>query len=219
MHLCAMSVSDAEILALDPLVKSLARKLRAEMDLNMEMAELEALGRSGLVEAARRFDASRGVQLNTFAYYRIRGAIIDGVRKQGYLSPRAHQARRAAEAADSILESGGESLPADIKADAALALADDILGKLTASYLLAAVGQSESTEETALDIFVEAESKQRVRQALDTLPEREKVVVCGMYFEERPLDEIAAQLGVSKSWASRIHSKGLELLRDALQTA
>jgi RNA polymerase sigma factor for flagellar operon FliA len=203
-------------------VRSIASRVRAELDLTCELEDLVAFGFHGLLEAKARFDASRGVQFNTFAYYRVRGAVIDGVRKMAYLPRRAHQLRKLAEAADTLLEQEGEARAATPQArgdvQATVQQIDDILGKLTAGFVIAAVGQDEETSAPAApdEQLIRASEAARVRSALDALPERERKVVHDMYFEGRVLDDIAADLGVSKSWASRLHTKALGLLRAQL---
>ena len=164
------------------------------------------------------------MQFNTFAYYRIRGAVLDGVRKMAHLPRRVHQARKAAEAFDAMAESTGDARAAspEQRADAAATLAamEDILLKTSASFMLAAVGQDETeTPETPLDALIGASEQVRVREALAVLDERETVVIRGFYFDGRNLDDIASELGVSKSWASRIHTKALGVLRGALALA
>jgi len=203
------------------MVRKAAIRLRAELDLTCDLDDLIAFGFHGLVEARGRFDPTRGVQFTTFAYYRVRGAILDGIRKMAYLPRRAHQKRRAAEAMDWALEAQGEARATspEAKADVAATLAavDDVLGKITATFMLAAVGQdSEVNAETPEDRLVGATEQARLRKAMEVLPERERIVVYGMYFEGRNLDDIGVELGISKSWACRIHTRALGLLREAL---
>ena len=71
------------------LVRALAIKVRTSLSRRLDVDDLVAYGSTGLVEAARRWDPGRGVAFKTFAYYRIRGAIFDGLRKQGWLGKRA----------------------------------------------------------------------------------------------------------------------------------
>ncbi len=164
------------------------------------------------------------MQFNTFAYYRVRGAVIDGVRKMAYLPRHVHMLRKSAEAADWALEEAGEERAAAVAAgdsttpQKTVAQIDDLLGKITASVVIAAVGQDEASQGGPADEHViSKESSERVRKALAALPERERIVVTGMYFEERSLDDIGAQLGISRSWACRIHTKGLRMMRAAME--
>ncbi|MBX3250625.1 MAG: sigma-70 family RNA polymerase sigma factor [Myxococcales bacterium] len=203
-----------------PLVQSIATKLRTRYDLKQEVDDLMAEGFRGLIEARDRYDPSRGVQFNTFAYYRIRGAIIDGVRKSAYVSRRAYAQLRATEAALAIGEAVGEERAADPEARTDLARTTEALhetlAKLSASFVLAAVGQDEEPETPEETILLE-EAKDRVRDAVKGLPDRELALVQGFYFEGRRFDEVADGLGISKSWASRLHTKALERIRAAVE--
>ncbi len=204
-----------------PLVQSIATKLRARYDLTSGLDDLMADGFSGLIEARDRYDPSRGIQFNTFAYYRIRGAILDGVRKSALMSRRAYASLRAAEAALAVGEEVGDKRAADPAARGDVARTvetlHDTLTKLTAGFLLASVGQDQETP-TPEEVLLEDETRTRVRGALASLPERELALVRGFYFEGRRFDEVADELGISKSWASRLHTKALERLREALET-
>ncbi len=205
------------------LVTSIAQRLRREMDLSVSMDDLRAWGFQGLLEARGRFDATRGVQFSTFAYYRVRGAMIDGIRKMGYVSRRAHELARLAEAADAVAEQSGENAggrsPAQLAdVEATVANIDDILARTTAAFVIEAVGQAERERvPQPEELMLAAEAGARVRRAIDALPEREAKVIRDFYFAGRVLDEIGADLGVSRSWVSRMHTRALGLLKDALE--
>lgn len=206
------------------LVQRLARKVRSELDLGCDPEDLEAYGFQGLVQARERFDPDRGVQFSTFAYYRVRGAILDGVRQMSFLPRRAHRRLRLAEATDQITEpltgargqvsAGGPAL------EDTLAAVDGALGQITAAFALAAVGQDDTPgaqpAASPEDALLDAEAVSRLREAVQGLPDRERALVTGVYFEGRRFDEVAVEIGVSKSWASRLHGKALDLLRTRL---
>lgn len=204
------------------LVTHIAKRLRREMDLNVSMEDMRAWGFQGLLEARGRFDAGRGVQFSTFAYYRVRGAMIDGIRKMGYVSRRAHELARIAQAADDIAEQSAETRAGQTPEQAAnveatLANIDEILARTTAAFVIEAVGQAERERvPQPEELVLAAESRSRVRAAVETLPEREAKVIRDFYFGGRVLDEIAADFGVSRSWVSRMHTRALGLLKDAL---
>ena len=209
-----------------PLVVSIAHKVRAQFELDIDLDDLQAYGFTGLIEAKGRFDPERGVKFNTFAYYRIRGAMLDGVRKAGYLPARAYARLKAAQAALEIGESVAETYAANPKRSSGQApdraqtlnQVHDTLTKLTASFTIAAVGQSgEDTDSRRAETqLLERERRDELKQAMTQLPEREYALIHGFYFEGRRFDEVAAELGISKSWASRLHSKALKSLRKAL---
>lgn len=203
-------------------VTHVAKRLRREMDLSISMEDLRAWGFQGLLEARGRFDASRGVQFSTFSYYRVRGAMIDGIRKMGYVSRRAHELARIAEAADDVAEQVAETragmAPVE-KSDVETTVAniDEILARTTAAFVIEAVGQSESAAAPNADeLMIAEQSRARVRKAIESLPEREAKVIRDFYFGGRVLDEIAADFGVSRSWVSRMHTRALGLMKDTL---
>lgn len=202
------------------LVRSIAAKVAAQYDLDVDQDDLLADGFKGLVEARSRFDPSKGVQFNTFAYYRIRGAMLDGVRSQAFIPRRAYAKLRAAEAALNIGEWAGESRAAHaggMDAATAAKVLGETLARVSASFVVAALGQDEEEQQASPeDALINAENKARLREALKTLPEREHALVVGHYIEGRRFDHVAAELGISKSWASRLHTKALDRLREAL---
>ena len=211
--------AESESEAHHKLVERVVRRLQRELDLSCDVGDLRAWGHQGLLEAKQRFDAARGVRFTTFAYYRVRGAVLDGVRKQGWLKRRAYAKLKAFEAADSV----GEQL-ADAEAQspsttlaARAAQIDDALGKISAAYLLSAIGQGEeTTPETPEELMTSAETRELVRGGLRALPEREQTLVRAIYFDGMTIEEAGAQLGLSKSWASRMHAKALERMRKGL---
>lgn len=213
--------ADAFVKDYQGLVRSIAIKVRGQFDLTCDLDDLIAFGNQGLLQAKARFDPTRGVQMNTFAYYRIRGAVLDGVRRMAYLPRRIHHKVREAEAVDLVTEPIGEARAAapEVRSDvgATAQALDDALSRVTASYLMSAVGQGpEDQPETPEEELVGAETRARVAKALEGLPEREQALVRGFYFDGRQFDEVASELGISKSWASRLHAKALDLLRDVL---
>lgn len=200
------------------LVRSIALKVRAQLDLGGELDDLVAAGFAGLVEARSRYDETRGVQFSSFAYYRIRGAMIDHVRKSANLTRRAYAHLKHAEAADQVAEEVANLRAADPSSrkdlEGTVRTLDDTLHKITASFVLSCVGQDpDEVEEDAETRLSSLQQGRVLRQAVERLPERERALVVGHYFEGRRFDEVAAELGVSKSWASRIHAKALERLR------
>lgn len=204
------------------LVRSIALKVRAQLDLHGDLDDLIAAGYAGLVEAQSRFDASRGVQFSSFAYHRIRGAMIDDVRKSANLSRRAYAHLKHAEAADLVAEEVAVMRAADPNArkdvEGTVRTLDETLHKITASFVLSCLGQDEDEEQDDPETSLSGQQQsQLLRDAVERLPERERALVVGHYFDGRRFDEVAQELGVSKSWASRIHAKALERLRSEIE--
>ncbi|MCA9529785.1 MAG: sigma-70 family RNA polymerase sigma factor, partial [Myxococcales bacterium] len=202
------------------LVMSIATKVHEQVRFAGDREELEALGFKGLVEARSRFDPTRGVQFNTFAYYRIRGAIMDGVRSMSALPPSVYHRIRLAEAQDRVGEQVVEARASRqaaspygrvVGGDALRAL-EAGLGRLATAFVVGAATAT-GPEDGPDERLIAAEQAKRVRALVTTLPERERVVLEGHYFEGRRLEDIGAELGISKSWASRLHSRALDRLR------
>ena len=182
------------------MVHGLANRLRRELSLRGDLDDLIAFGFGGLLEAQHRFDPSRGVRFQTFAYHRVRGAMLDGVRKMSQLPRRAHERFQAA----------AETTPT-----AAPTALDKAFTRMTA-LSTATVLQGRFGNESPEAVLLKNESITRLLQALPSLSPRQRVLVRGFYFEGRSIDAMARELGISKSWASRLHTSALRELRDAL---
>jgi RNA polymerase sigma factor FliA len=204
------------------LVERVVHRLQRELDLSCDIGDLRAWGHQGLLEAKQRFDPNRGVRFSTFAYYRVRGAVIDGVRKQGWLRRRAYAKLKAYEAGDDVAEQladGEAQVPSSTLRERAQKL-EDALGKISAAYMMSAVGQGEEdTPDTPEELMTSAQTRATVTQSLSALPERERVLLEAVYFEGSTIEEAGQRLGLSKSWASRMHAKALERLRKGLAVA
>jgi RNA polymerase sigma factor for flagellar operon FliA len=204
----------------DPFVRGIVKHTRAQLGLEGDADDMLAFAYEGLLEARQRFDPARGVQFKSFAYYRVRGALLDGVRRMAYLPRRAYARLRAAEAVDSEGEPIAEASAASAEAlgvEGGLRAIDGILGRVAAAYCIA--GGAEDGERSSEDPeggLIAREQIDLVRGALDSLPEQERLLIRGHYIDGRNFDEIAKELGLSKSWASRLHTRALGRLREAL---
>lgn len=213
-----------------PLVKSIALKLVPLLRGSLELDDLIAYGTQGMLEAAERYDPARGLAFSTFAFYRIRGAMIDGLRESGAL-PRAELRRaRAVQRMDDYLENqaeraAGATGPARLDRPGpgeALALLADHVASLTTIFVtsLEGSGAGEVEDESAQRPFEETDARRlgpRVHQALSTLAPDERALVERCYLEERSLKEAGDELGFSRSWASRLHARAIQKLRLALE--
>jgi RNA polymerase sigma factor for flagellar operon FliA len=198
------------------LVERVVRRLIRELDLSCEPGDLHGWGHQGLLEAKQRFDPSRNVRFSTFAYYRVRGAVLDGVRSQGFLKRRAYAKLKAFEAADAVAEHYAESSAAGPRPshEARARELDEAIGKISAAYVLSALGQADERAADTPESLVEAaESRSAVRDSLATLPEKERTLLEAVYFGGATIEEAGARLGLSKSWASRMHAKALSRMR------
>jgi RNA polymerase sigma factor for flagellar operon FliA len=191
--------------------------------------ELVALGNVGLTEAASRFEPERGVLFATFAWYRVNGAIMDGLRKSTPLPRRTWAKLVALRAANEYLENRVErdrgarerGAPDQTTAEA-LAQVKHAMSAIRTMYMTSLEAMREDGETVAADAsptgdrLDHARLVARLRAALDCLPDKERALITKHYWEGKNLLEAGAELGMSKSWASRLHSQVVERLRLAV---
>jgi RNA polymerase sigma factor for flagellar operon FliA len=212
------------------LAKKLAQTLHNRVREFVAYDELLAMANAGLVEAAHRYDESHGAAFSTFAWYRIHGAMIDGIRKQSNLPRRAWAQLVALRGAHGYLESRGEQEAAAAKtgappreAKSALEALRAALSAVKAAYVLsldalAERGFDKASDEAPLaDQLDTSRLAAKLRAALDQLPAKERALVTKHYFEGKNLQDAGTELGISKSWASRMHAQAVDRLRVALE--
>jgi RNA polymerase sigma factor for flagellar operon FliA len=223
------------VVATIPFVEQLARRVAATMPHSIDIGDLVQDGVIGLIDAAHRFDEARGIKFETFAERRIRGAMIDALRKDAW--PRGvRRQRRELEAAREELrrELGCEPSLADlaakvgsdekrlgrtivrinaIESTSPLANAD----KLDESSLPVALMPSEPEQPDAA--FEKSQTKERVRAAIASLPPREQKVIALYYYGEATMKQIGTEIGVNESRVSQLHARAIRRLRDALGSA
>lgn len=203
------------------LVDLLARQMRRQIGASVQVDDLASAGREALVLAARGFDASRGVPFRRWANLRVRGAMIDAARSTG-LPRRLYEKLRATEAADRLQEATDEAdaarPPANAEeADARLATRLEGAALAMALGLLRMGGQPEleaarDAKESPEEQVARAELVARVRAAIDARPDNERTLLVRHYFEDVTFEEAAREIGLSKSWASRLHARAIEAL-------
>lgn len=215
-----------------PFVESLARRVASSMPHSIELGDLVQDGMIGLIDAACRFDEARGIKFETFAERRVRGAMIDALRRDAW--PRGvRRQRRELEAAREELrrELGAEPSLADL---AARVGTDEVrLGRTivrintieSTSPLSAGENVDGASLPPALvpsgpqapDKAYEAqEIRDRVRAAIRSLPPRERKVVSLYYYGEATMRQIGAAIGVNESRVSQLHARAIQRLRRAL---
>jgi RNA polymerase sigma factor FliA len=215
-----------------PFVEALARRMAATMPHSIDLSDLVQDGVIGLIDAAHRFDDSRGIKFETFAERRIRGAMIDALRKDAW--PRGvRRVRRELEAAREKLRATLGHEPS--LADLAEAIGSDekrlgrTIVRINTIESTSPFSSAESVDEAQLPaVLVPAEPerpdmqyergevKERVRNAIATLPPREQRVIALYYYNEVTMKDIGAELGVNESRVSQLHARAIRRLRDAL---
>jgi RNA polymerase sigma factor for flagellar operon FliA len=215
-----------------PFVESLARRVAASMPHSIELNDLVQDGMLGLIDAACRFDEARGIKFETFAERRVRGAMIDALRKDAW--PRGvRRQRRELEAAREELrrELGSEPTLADLAArvgsdETRLGRTILRISTIESTSPLSAGDHPVATslppalvpsEPTAPDkAFEEREVRDRIRAAIASLPARERKVIGLYYYNEATMKQIGTAIGVNESRVSQLHARAIQRLRTAL---
>lgn len=198
--------------------KTLAAVLYASRyDDTVEFQDYLQYARVGLLEAIDRYDPAKDVSFATFASYRIRGAILNGIEKSTELAMQRAQRRRLRRERLKALK---EENPAS-REDAFGRMVDLTLD-LAIGFLLeeSGVWKGEAADRAA-DPYVSLEMKrlaERIGLLMAALPERERQIVHGHYFEHKDFGEIGAMLGVSRSRIAQLHTRALRLLRDGYKS-
>ena len=202
-------------------VRALAHRIARQLPPGVDIEELVAFGDLGLVEAAGRYDPARGAAFQTFAYYRIRGAIFDGLRKMLWLPPSLYKRLQSQAGADEIAKEQSGAVADDPDAQARH-LAGAVRDMATI-YVLSmdaddqGNGLAVSDDDPALTVERQ-DAIEGLREAIEALPDRKQLVIRGYYFEGRTLTEVAAELGISRFYASRLHTEAVRELRGHLES-
>lgn len=214
------------------LVKRIAYHLIARLPSNIELNDLMQTGMIGLLEAANNFDSSRGASFDTYAGIRIRGAMLDEVRKHDWTPRSVHQKhRQVAEMVRTIeVETGRVAEGHEVAARLGLSLQEyhDILRDTAGCRLfsldetLGDPGYGRELPTSDLDTpdqaFDHDELRTEVADAIRRLPEREQMVMSLYYERELNLKEIGEILGVSESRVCQIHGQALIRVRAAFDS-
>lgn len=233
-HGVAQDISvDIKIEDYADLVKRIAQHMVAKMPASVQVDDLIQSGMIGLIEASKKYDASRGASFETYAGIRIRGAIVDEIRKGDWVPRSVHRNSRRISEAISQLEA---KLGRDAK-DVEVAEAMDVdlndyysMSKDATAGRLFSIEETLFGEDSAIEDHEMSSSftkpyesvqgqalKASLVVAIDGLPERERLVLSLYYDEELNLKEIGHILGVSESRVSQIHSQAALRLRSKLK--
>ena len=215
-----------------PLVKRIAHHLMARLPASVIVDDLIQAGMIGLLEAAKNFDGSKGASFETFAGIRIRGSMLDEIRKGDWTPRSVHKnSRTITEAINQVeRETGSDARDVDIAAKLNVSLAQyhQMLNEVNAGKLVAIedLGVSEDVigDESAkgsdipFEDLMQGSFQKALAHAITTLPEREAIVLSLYYDEELNLREIGEVLEVSESRVSQIHSQAMLKLKSRMQS-
>lgn len=207
------------------LVVSLAKSIHRKLPPQIGMDDLIAYGQLGLAEAARTFQEDKGASFSTFAYYRIRGAIYDGISKMSWNSHAAKMQTKYQQMATDAMQSEAARNPAGANLQENAQWLGNLTEKLAIIYLASHGEETQHAFQAVADARVqrpeerlENEEIQRLLQSLlKTLSPQEQDLIRMTYYEGLSLKDAADKFGKSKSWASRLHQAILERLARALR--
>jgi RNA polymerase sigma factor for flagellar operon FliA len=223
---------NSRVVASLPFVEQLARRVAATMPHSIDIGDLVQDGVIGLIDAADRFDEARGIKFETFAERRVRGAMIDALRKDAW--PRGvRRQRRELEAAREQLrrELGCEPSLADLakKVGSDEKRLGRTIVRINAIESTSPMANNENLNEASLPAalipsepetpdhaYERHQTEDRVRAAIATLPPREQKVIGLYYYQEATMKQIGAEIGVNESRVSQLHARAIRRLKDAL---
>ena len=221
-----------------PMVKYVANRIALRLPPHIEVDDLISVGVIGLIDAIEKYDPTRGAKFKTYAEFRVRGSILDELRSLDWV-PRS--VRQKASAMDSVIEklkAKHGRMPEDEEVAKAMGMSlDDFFEALNQtqsmpilsledlgiakesgehqSLLDCLAGKGDADPQTQLRLN---ELKDIIAKAIDTLPEKERLMVSLYYYEELTMKEIGEVLGITESRVSQIHSKAVFRLRTKLKT-
>lgn len=226
--------SDREKLILEyaELVKIVAGRLSIYLGYNVEYDDLVGYGIFGLIDAIDKFDYSKGVKFETYATLRIRGAILDQIRKMDWIPRTLRQKQKKIDLAYQKIEARLGRMATDEE------IAEEL--EITVKELITWQNQTKISSLISLDEYIEqgsdvkvdenqsshyaqpdklverSELKEKLLESLESLTEKEKKVIILYYYEELTLKEISLTLEVSESRVSQLHTKALQKIRSKI---
>jgi RNA polymerase sigma factor FliA len=214
-----------------PLVQYVVSEVAHRVPSHVSRSDLVSAGMLGLAQAARSFDPERGIAFDRFASTRIRGALLDELRGRDWASRSVRARARGLQAANEELTNKLGRTPTpdevarilDVPSEMVHKLVDDVHRATVLNYdSLVLEGDAESFIASAdagpEDTMLDREKKAYLMDAVKALPERLERVVIGYFFEERSMQDLADELGVSESRISQLRAEALLLLKDGINS-
>ena len=217
------------ILEYAPLVKVVAGRLSMYLGYNVEYEDLVSYGVFGLIDAIDKFDRNKEVKFETYASLRIRGAILDQIRKMDWIPRTIRQRQKQIDTAMKELEQRNGRPPTDAELAAYMGISEDEFldwqNQVKADNIISLneyveQGNDISSEksissgfDTPESVIEKSELKEMLEEALELLTDKEKKVILLYYYEELTLKEISRVLEVSESRISQPHTKALQKMK------
>lgn len=229
---------EAVIKEYGPMIKYVANRIALRLPPHVEVDDLISVGVLGLMDAIEKYDPNRGAKFKTYAEFRVRGAILDELRSMDWVPRSIRQKAASMDALVQKLQSQLGRPPSDeeVAADMGVSL-DELFNTLNEtqnmpilsledlgiaresgeqqSLLDCLAGKSDADPQTQLRLN---ELKEIIAKAIDTLPEKERLMISLYYYEELTMKEIGEVLSITESRVSQIHSKAVFRLRTRLKS-
>jgi RNA polymerase sigma factor for flagellar operon FliA len=221
-----------------PLVRFVVERVAAGLPHYVDHDDLNSAGVLGLLHAYDKFDATKGTKFETYAVWRIKGAVLDQLRSYDWASRSTRRLGREADACARALDQklGRTATNREIARAMGLPIEDyhRLMDRVRGSVLLSLDETRESEEGDSLGLgeviedpnapdplgrIEEEETKGLLRATLNRLPEQERIVVALYYYEHMTLREIGEALGISESRVSQVHTRAVERLRGRVERA
>ncbi len=195
--MASLTESKQLVAAHQGLVRAIASRISRTLPPYIDPHDVVGYGQIGLAEAAASFDPSRGVQFSSYAHHRVRGAILNGLREMSWFVPETNAAQPAE----------GQSSPPSVPR------------RSTCQRLAIEELTHEPTDPDNAQLQLDSlEYRGRLYEILASLPEHETELLRLTYARRMPLAQVAEQLGVSRSWASRLHARVLQRIYGTLNS-
>lgn len=200
------------------LVHSLARQIHRKFNGQFDLDDLISSGQIGCLQAAQEFDPAKGARFTTYAHYRIRGAIYEGLSKLSWTSRAQYKRLKFQQAADNVLENGQKAQLSDPSVSQNSDWFIEVSRQLAAAAIAThvnlgdAAASLDSAEVTPEELVERAELRSMLRQVIESLHPEHASLIRMVYFEGMSLKAAGEKLGISRSWACRQHASALDRL-------
>lgn len=227
-----VSIKDQLIMEYAPLVKYVAGRLNIYLGQSVEYEDLVSYGVFGLIDAIEKFDFKKGVKFETYASLRIRGSIIDNIRKLDWVPRSLRQKNKEIEKIIMELETelGRTATDEELaqKMNISIEELHEIYKKTNLISLISLdeyieqnndynISSEKSPATEQPESYIEKQELKRIlKESIEKLPEREQKILFLYYFEELTLKEISSIMGVSESRISQLHTKAITRLKTKL---
>ncbi len=214
------------------LVKHIISRMEMNLPYGMDKEDLVSVGNIGLLEAAQNYDSSKNVQFQTYAYIKVRGAVLDEIRKVSFGGQSIIRKHKKISDAYKTLEQKLARMPKDSEVAEELGLSEDKFDKLvdetSGAYLMSLDDFTDdednlrfidqlSDDEDHLGEIIEQEKVDILVKAIDDLPEKDRIIL-SLYYEQRlSLKEISLIMNLSESRISQVHKKAVVAIRAFIQ--